>query len=178
VRKHCPRLSTPYKSNCAFNSPALGLCHRYFSPNFRLREINFGDCLLKTRGAVLIADAVQDTHLDLEVLNLEHNEIGPHGGLSVASAMYNKVNLQSLNINGNQFGEEGRLQIQEMMGECDKTKILEPMDENESESENEEENGEEELDDEEEEYDEDGGNGFNISKTWSQGSPPWFLQHS
>jgi Ran GTPase-activating protein 1 len=113
--------------------------------------------LLKTRGAVLIADAIQDTHLELEVLNLEHNEIGPHGGLSLASAMYNKANLQSLNINGNQFGEEGRVQIQEIMGDCDKAKALEAMDEDESESENEEEDGEEELEDEEDEYDENAG---------------------
>lgn len=34
---------------------------------FRLEEINFGDCLLKTKGAVLLGEALQDGHLCLEV---------------------------------------------------------------------------------------------------------------
>lgn len=67
-----------------------------------LEEINFGDCLLKTRGAVILGEALQDEHLALERLTLDHNEIGGNGGLAIASAMMNKEQLQSLNLNGNQ----------------------------------------------------------------------------
>lgn len=69
---------------------------------FSLEEINFGDCLLKTKGAVILGEALQDDHLALEKLTLDHNEIGGNGGLSIASAMINKDQLQSLNLNGNQ----------------------------------------------------------------------------
>lgn len=67
-----------------------------------LEEINLGDCLLRTKGAVLIGEALQDEHLALERLNLDHNEIGANGGYAIASAMQNKEQLQSLNLNGNQ----------------------------------------------------------------------------
>lgn len=67
-----------------------------------MEEINFGDCLLKTKGAVLLGEALQDGHLELETLNLGFNEIGPNGGMAIASAMYNKEQLQKLYLNGNQ----------------------------------------------------------------------------
>lgn len=69
---------------------------------FRLREINFGDCLLKTRGAVIISEAIQDGHMALETLILEANEIGPNGGCSIASAMGNKELLTTLSLDCNQ----------------------------------------------------------------------------
>jgi hypothetical protein len=50
----------------------------------------------------MIAEAIQDAHFELETLNFEHNEIGPNGGISIASAIFNKSNLIGLNINGNQ----------------------------------------------------------------------------
>lgn len=67
-----------------------------------LEEINFGDCLLKTKGAVILGEALQDEHLALERLILDHNEIDGNGGMAIASAMTNKEQLQSLNLNGNQ----------------------------------------------------------------------------
>lgn len=69
---------------------------------YSLEEINFGDCLLKTKGAVILGEALQDEHLSLETLVLDHNEIGANGGLAIAAAMHNKDQLQSLNLNGNQ----------------------------------------------------------------------------
>lgn len=69
---------------------------------FSLEEINFGDCLLKTKGAVILGDALRDEHLGLERLTLDHNEISGDGGFLIASAMQNKEQLQSLNLNGNQ----------------------------------------------------------------------------
>lgn len=80
-----------------FEAPLISIL--YIS---RLEEINFGDCLLKTRGAIILGEALQDGHLSLEVLNLEANEIGPNGGFAIASAMENKEQLASLNLNSNQ----------------------------------------------------------------------------
>lgn len=49
-----------------------------------------------------MGEALQDEHLALERLTLDHNEIGGNGGLAIAGAMINKEQLQSLNLNGNQ----------------------------------------------------------------------------
>lgn len=73
-----------------------------------LKEINFGDCLLKTKGALLLADGLKDGHKKLEVLILGFNEIGSKGGLEVVKAMENKANLKNLVLDGNQFGSDGR----------------------------------------------------------------------
>lgn len=68
---------------------------------FRLQEINFGDCLLKTRGAIALAEALQDEHKQLGVLNLSFNEIRADGGYAVAMAVENKPLLEILDLNGN-----------------------------------------------------------------------------
>lgn len=119
-----------------------------------MEQINFGDCLLKTGGAIFIAEAIQDGHPNLEFVNLEANEIGPDGGLSIVSAMQNKSNLNTLKLNTNQFGAECREQIQQILSECNRLDALEPLDEDESEDDdgNEEDNlDDEELEEEEEE---------------------------
>lgn len=67
-----------------------------------LEEINLGDCLLRTKGAVILGESLHDGHLALERLSLDHNEIGANGGHIIVSAMANKEQLQSLNLNGNQ----------------------------------------------------------------------------
>lgn len=67
-----------------------------------LEEINFGDCLLKTRGAELIAEALHSGHEQLQTLILGFNEIGPVGGIEIASAISNKERMRSLILNGNQ----------------------------------------------------------------------------
>ena len=115
----------------------------------KLREINFGDCLLKTKGAMILADAIQDMHVDLEVLNLEANEIGPDGGIIVAQSMHNKTKLKNLFLDCNQFGQEARDQISELLIKYDKLEAVGPLDEDDSEGEEEEEddeNGDEEDD--------------------------------
>lgn len=73
---------------------------------FSLREINFGDCLLKTNGAYHFAEALEENHTELEVVDLGFNEIGPDGGLVLATAMQNKPNLQKLFLDGNQVGRQ------------------------------------------------------------------------
>lgn len=114
-----------------------------------MEHINFGDCLLKTGGAIFIAEAIQDGHLDLEYLNLEANEIGPDGGLSIVTAMTNKTNLQTLIMNSNQFGSECIEQIQQILNECNRFDALGPLDEDESEDDENENENEDHLDDEE-----------------------------
>lgn len=125
----------------------------------KLENINFGDCLLKTSGAINIAESVTDRHLLLEILNLGFNEIGPNGGYSVASAMYNKEHMQSLYLNGNQFGREARNQIKEILSDHQKEDILDELDEDDSDADDEddaydEEDGEEEEDQDDEYEDE------------------------
>ena len=68
---------------------------------FSLREINFGDCLLKTNGAYHIAEALEENHLELKILDLSFNEIGPDGGIVLAKALLNKPNLTRVNLDGN-----------------------------------------------------------------------------
>lgn len=98
-----------------------------------LEVINLGDCLLKTEGALAIADALREGHLKLRVrsnslfnmvlnifirieihmkfnfqeLHLGFNEICKEGGIALAEAMENKLCLQRLELNGNSFGTEG-----------------------------------------------------------------------
>lgn len=67
-----------------------------------MREINFGDCLLKTNGAYHFAEALEENHRELEIVDLGFNEIGPDGGLVLVSALQNKPNLKRLNLDGNQ----------------------------------------------------------------------------
>lgn len=72
---------------------------------YSLEEINFGDCLLKTRGAVILGEALKDEHFALEQLILDHNEIRADGGYSIASAMLNKEQLTLLDLDGNQVSQ-------------------------------------------------------------------------
>lgn len=102
-----------------------------------MEEINFGDCLLKTKGAVILGEALQDEHLALETLILDHNEIGANGGYAIASAMHNKEQLQTLNLNGNQFGGDAREAIKEMLEETQRLHALQELDEDDSEAEDE-----------------------------------------
>ncbi|XP_031623299.1 ran GTPase-activating protein isoform X2 [Contarinia nasturtii] len=121
-----------------------------------LEEINFGDCLLKTKGAIILGEALRDEHLALETLILDHNEIGPNGGYSIAEAMANKDQLQTLNLNGNQFGEVAREEIRETLEELQRLNALEELDEDDSEGEEEDdENGDGEVSGDDEESDAD-----------------------
>lgn len=122
----------------------------------KLENINFGDCLLKTAGAVHLGEALQDGHLALETLNLGFNEIGPNGGIAIASAMMNKDQLVSLCLNGNQFGEDAREQIKEILIETQRDQALDDMDEDDSDAEDEEEEYSGEEEQEEDGSDDDG----------------------
>ncbi|XP_075150152.1 ran GTPase activating protein [Haematobia irritans] len=120
-----------------------------FSYTPHLREINFGDCLLKTNGAYHFAEALEESHFELENVDLSFNEIGPDGGLVLATAMQNKTNLQRFNLDGNQFGYEGRMRIKEAMDSSPNPDALVEMEEDQSEGEEDED--EEDIDDEDDE---------------------------
>lgn len=119
-----------------------------------MEQINFGDCLLKTGGAIFIAEAIQDGHPNLEIVNLEANEIGPDGGLSIVTAMTNKTNLHTLKLNTNQFGAECREQIEQILRENNRFEALEALDEDESEDDDENDDGNDEDNYDDEELDE------------------------
>lgn len=95
--------------------------------------------MLKTRGAVILGEALQDSHLGLEILNLGFNELGPNGGYAIVAAVDNKEQLQSLNLNGNQFGELARDGIRELLEESNRLQALEELDEDDSDAEEEDE---------------------------------------
>lgn len=56
---------------------------------------------MRTGGAILLGEALQEGHNQLETLNLGFNEIGPDGGLSIINAMQNKPHVSSIILNGN-----------------------------------------------------------------------------
>ncbi|XP_037927435.1 ran GTPase-activating protein-like [Teleopsis dalmanni] len=115
----------------------------------KIREINFGDCLVKTDGAYLFADALADDHKNLEVLDLSFNEINGEGGICLANAMLNKPNLKTFNLDGNVLGSDGLKTIIECMKAAINPNAFVEVEENESENENDSQNndGEEGSDD-------------------------------
>lgn len=58
--------------------------------------------MLKTNGAYHFAEALEENHRELEVVDLGFNEIGPDGGLVLVTALQNKPNLKRVNLDGNQ----------------------------------------------------------------------------
>lgn len=109
----------------------------------KLRQINFGDCLLKTSGVILLADGLKNGHTALNDLNLEHNEIRLKGALTLVQAMSDKTNLKSLNLNGNQFGKKGRTEIENELKNIGKFNTLGDLSEDESDNEDESDEKEE-----------------------------------
>ena len=61
----------------------------------KLQEINFGDCLLKTKGALTLADSLQDEYKEFQVLNLGFNKIPSYDGFCIAAAKENKKIFES-----------------------------------------------------------------------------------
>lgn len=123
-----------------------------------LRSLNLGDCLLKTKGAEHIADAIGRTHLQLEDVNFESNEIRTSGGVAIAKAVGNKPNLAKVLLDANQFGEEGREEIRKVLTDAGHADALGSFEDDESDASDEEEDDEvedeEEVEEEEEEEDE------------------------
>ena len=96
-----------------------------------LEYINFGDCLLKSKGTLAIARSLVHAK-NIQVLKLflfdfqinlllftfilkeiilSFNEIAFEKGLEIAKVLSRKNTLKLLDLNGNKFGEEGKLDI-------------------------------------------------------------------
>ncbi|KAK7476958.1 hypothetical protein BaRGS_00031817 [Batillaria attramentaria] len=119
-----------------------------------LEVINFGDCLLKTEGALALAKALKLGQKKLKELILSGNEIKQSGAIAVTEAMTDKENLAVLDLNANQLGEEGVELVQNSMEAVGKLEFLASLSDDEGCSDDEEgEEGDEEHPDEEEEGD-------------------------
>lgn len=99
----------------------------------------------------MFAEALEEAHSDLEVLDLGFNEINYDGGLTLIAAIQNKPKLRVLNLDGNCFGSEGTLKIKEEMSKCPNREALQSLDEVVSEEE--EENDENQQSNDEDEDD-------------------------
>lgn len=122
----------------------------------KIKDVNFGDCLIKTPGAVYLSEILTEGHSDLEVLNLGFNEIGPEGAQSICLAVRNKENLKSLILNGNMFGSECREELKDSLVSYDRIEALGTLSEDDSDEDDDsgEDSGEEGEEEEEDEHDE------------------------
>uniref|UniRef100_A0A2K5PU14 Ran GTPase-activating protein 1 n=1 Tax=Cebus imitator TaxID=2715852 RepID=A0A2K5PU14_CEBIM len=112
----------------------------------QVEVINSGDCLVRSKGAVAIADAIHSGLPKLKELNLSFCEIKRDAALAVTEAMADKAELEKLDLNGNTLGE-GCEQLQEVLDGFNMAKVLASLsdeDKEEGEEEEEEEEGEKE----------------------------------
>lgn len=119
-----------------------------------LEVINFGDCLLKSAGAMALAVSLMPGHPNLRELYLDGNELTAEGGLSVVEAVQNKPKLSKLMLDDNMFGDEGLEMIETFLKDVDKLDALVPM-ENNIEPDSDEEEEDEDSDSESSSSDED-----------------------
>lgn len=130
-----------------------------------LRKLNLGDCLLKTSGALVLAEALaKGNNRALEELYLDSNEIKADGGLELVKALYSSASgpsgepfssgqsLKVLDLKGNQFGEDGIKKIRLAIGE--REDILSVSDD-EGDIDDDDDDAEEKFDEEEEDEEED-----------------------
>ncbi|GBM72054.1 Ran GTPase-activating protein 1 [Araneus ventricosus] len=96
-----------------------------------LQMLNLGDCLVRTGGAIALANALEDGCPEIRNINLGFNEIDITGGLAIADAVEHKENLETLILNGNNFGEGGCEEIKDRMKELGKLKYLGSLSEDE-----------------------------------------------
>ncbi|KAK7206433.1 hypothetical protein BZA70DRAFT_276583 [Myxozyma melibiosi] len=80
-------------------------------PNWteELVELGIGDCLLSTRGGVVLGKALLEAGKfpKLEVLRLQYNEIDAEGVELITSALHTTLeNIKKLELNGNKFSED------------------------------------------------------------------------
>lgn len=119
----------------------------------QVEHINFGDCLVRSKGALAIASALKGGLHKLKELNLSFCEIKRDAALTLAESVEDKSELERLDLNGNNFGEEGCEHIQEILDGFNMASVLGSLsdDEGDDDEEDEADNDEEEEDEEEEE---------------------------
>uniref|UniRef100_A0A8C7V891 Ran GTPase activating protein 1 n=1 Tax=Oncorhynchus mykiss TaxID=8022 RepID=A0A8C7V891_ONCMY len=122
-----------------------------------VQVINFGDCLVRSEGAIAIAEAITEGLPILKELNLSFGEITGEAALLVAQSVEGKATLEKLDLNGNCLGEEGCDALREVMDGLNMGDLLGSLsdDEGEPEEEDDDEDEDEEDDYEEEEEDDD-----------------------
>lgn len=125
-----------------------------------LQVINFGDCLIRTEGAIALGESLQNSNPELKELIASFGEVKIEGGIALCEAMIGKKNLTKFDINGNQFGEDGITKLSDLASQlvCKEAFVEldddEGSDEDEEENETQEENPTEEDPTEEDEEDE------------------------
>uniref|UniRef100_A0A8C1PJG3 Ran GTPase-activating protein 1 n=1 Tax=Cyprinus carpio TaxID=7962 RepID=A0A8C1PJG3_CYPCA len=129
-----------------------------------LKVINFGDCLVRSEGAIAIAGALRKGLPFLRELNLSFGEICEAAAVVVAKAVRGKADLEKLDLNGNCFGEEGCEALREVMESLNMEDLLGSLSDDEGEPEDDEEEEEEEDDEEKEDEEDTEENGVNGTK--------------
>ncbi|XP_078093734.1 ran GTPase-activating protein 1b isoform X2 [Mustelus asterias] len=119
-----------------------------------IEVINFGDCLVRSEGALAIAEAVKSGLPNLKELNLSFGEIQKDAAVTVAEAVEHKSLLEKLDLNGNCLGVEGCEQLKEVMESFNKHDVLGSLSDDESDGDDDEEEDEEDDDDDEDLEDE------------------------
>ena len=131
----------------------------------QVKELGVGDCLLGSRGAVLLAEALgKGDNTLLEVLRLQYNEIESKGVKALLVVARGKLaKLRRVELNGNKFSEDDepveglRLLLEErkeQAGDVEGEWGLDELSDLEEESEEEEEEEEEDVDEAEDDEDE------------------------
>merc|ERR1719204_2868870 len=115
--------------------------------------MNFGDCLVRTEGAVALADTMEANDFPmLREIILSFNEIRKEGAMKIARVAKSLSALFKLDLNGNQIGEDG---CEEIKSVFDVEDTLGPFSDDEgSDVDDEDGEGEEEEEEEEDESEE------------------------
>uniref|UniRef100_A0A8C1LBP9 Ran GTPase-activating protein 1 n=1 Tax=Cyprinus carpio TaxID=7962 RepID=A0A8C1LBP9_CYPCA len=158
--KHNPNLQVLNLNDNTFTkrgSTAMAEC---------LKVINFGDCLVRSEGAIAIAAALREGLPFLRELNLSFGEICEAAAVVVAKAVRSKADLEKLDLNGNCFGEDGCEALRDVMESMNMEDLLGSLSDDEGEpEEDDDDDGEEDEDEEEREDEEDAEeNGVNGTK--------------
>lgn len=123
----------------------------------KLEYLNLGDCLLGSKGGLIITRAIANLPLIKEVI-LSFNEINLSTGLEISELLNKRAEktISLLDLNGNRFGEDGKLEIKQLL-EVYKDSLASMSEDEGSEEEEDEENeeGDEEEESEEEEEEDD-----------------------
>uniref|UniRef100_A0A4W5L7G7 Ran GTPase activating protein 1b n=1 Tax=Hucho hucho TaxID=62062 RepID=A0A4W5L7G7_9TELE len=111
-----------------------------------VQVINFGDCLVRSEGAIALSAVLREGLPTLKELNLSFGEITEAAALVLAQAVQDKPHLEKLDLNGNCLGEEGCEALKETMDRAD---ILASLSDDEGEPDDDDEEEEEDEEDEE-----------------------------
>lgn len=119
--------------------------------------INFGDCLVRSEGAIALAAVLREGLPILKELNLSFGEITEAAALVVAQAVTDKPHMEKVDLNGNCLGEEGCEALKEAMENMNKGDMLASLSDDEGEPEDEDEeddSGDDDDDDVSDDYNE------------------------